>query len=544
MTRLSVGALLLIASVNVANAVVGTLDTADTFPFVVQVEMTRSDGSTASCSGAVAGHVLSTAAHCLYESDEGPAHGWAKKVVVSYVDVFGRQSKAYAKHLSVPQSYIDAEKSDPKHLTWNAALHDLGYAVLDREVLVKGYIHWGVELLAGLPEGKSECAEPECMDWGLTPARKAGFLKNVGQQLGDLNQARTVVVGYGNFACEDYSRREEGCRSDGRRRYVELPLQPNLGNALSAPWLWCTGEGILNTNPIQHGDSGGAVLVQARDGRWIFVGYTSRGNSQMGCAASMFNDLNLWRDTIAAYDEQKVQGHPIHPTQDELFRWYQSVTKQFFNEWLRNESAPADLALQRYSGSRQISLFFGKELDPTQLNAVKKLFFEKWPEREFYTSDVNWNCDLTELNTWDTCTINFTMNWKLLNRNENAHKEGQSKLALKIHMPFPDPKTISLGVVAPEVTSISGDRYDGQNTSSIASIAVIKSVRPDVSEGHLNLRTGPSVHTDVVAQIPAGEKGIAVTGPCVPASDGSTKNPWCPVKWNRYSGWASESGLR
>ena len=63
-----------------AEALVGTLDTNDEFPFVVRLQTEYADGSGSWCSGVVHGHVLSTAAHCLYNSDPGRGHGLAVKV--------------------------------------------------------------------------------------------------------------------------------------------------------------------------------------------------------------------------------------------------------------------------------------------------------------------------------------------------------------------------------------------------------------------------------------------------------------------------------
>ena len=61
---------------------------------------------------------------------------------------------------------------------------------------------------------------------------------------------------------------------------------------------------------------------------------------------------------------------------------------------------------------------------------------------------------------------------------------------------------------------------------------------PDnVSDGFLNIRTGPNTKMSVVAEIPAGASDVSV-GRCVPSEDG--KGPaWCEVRWREHAGWAS-----
>jgi hypothetical protein len=69
-----------------------------------------------------------------------------------------------------------------------------------------------------------------------------------------------------------------------------------------------------------------------------------------------------------------------------------------------------------------------------------------------------------------------------------------------------------------------------------------RSVKRDVSLGYLNLRSGPGQNEKVLGRIPAGTKGIAMTGSCVAAKDGSTY-PFCYVEWGGLRGWVSSNGL-
>jgi len=54
-------ALFLLAAATSLEAVVGTVDAADEFPFVVRLETEYANGESSWCSGVVHGHVLSTA---------------------------------------------------------------------------------------------------------------------------------------------------------------------------------------------------------------------------------------------------------------------------------------------------------------------------------------------------------------------------------------------------------------------------------------------------------------------------------------------------
>lgn len=71
----------------------------------------------------------------------------------------------------------------------------------------------------------------------------------------------------------------------------------------------------------------------------------------------------------------------------------------------------------------------------------------------------------------------------------------------------------------------------------------MKSVKREVSLGYLNLRAGPGQDQSVVARIPAGAVGVAVTGSCAPPKNGASGYPFCPVEWNGLRGWVSSNGL-
>lgn len=53
-----------------------------------------------------------------------------------------------------------------------------------------------------------------------------------------------------------------------------------------------------------------------------------------------------------------------------------------------------------------------------------------------------------------------------------------------------------------------------------------------VSDGYLNLRSGPGVNYSVVVEIPQGTPGLDL-------QECGDSTPWCRVKWSGYEGWVS-----
>jgi hypothetical protein len=543
-----------------SEAVVGIIDANDEFPFVVRLETQYADGSLSWCSGVAHGHVLSTAAHCLYNSDPGMGHGLAVKISVPYVDTLGRHRTAFSKKLFVPRSYIDVDEQH--HQDYGGAIHDIGYVVLDHEVLVNGYIHWGLELLENVPAGNYDCEEPECMDWSLNEERKESFIQNIQREVGDLNSAKVRIIGYGNYRCADYDNREKDCVSDGNRRYTELQLKPDVASP-SAPWLWCTGKGNTETNPVQHGDSGGPVFVQAIDGRWLYVGYTSRGNSQDGCASSMFNDLNLWRNAISAYQRGKVIGPngdlgSLAVNDEELASWHQGISRQFFLEWLQNESAPEQIALDRlmdfYMRAFSPTLaprfregnlsepwfdYHGRKLSFNDIYSDKKQYFERWPRRTLSPSSVSVDCGDQKFQGVDKCTVSSVVDWTV--QNSERQLRGQSQITLTLNMPFYGSSRLLFFDFSPTVLRENGAVLSKGNERS-SNATSVKQIKQNISNGYINLRAGPGQDQPILAQIPAGER-VVFASECVQPNDGVSKSPFCWVVWNGRKGWVSASGL-
>jgi len=62
-----------------------------------------------------------------------------------------------------------------------------------------------------------------------------------------------------------------------------------------------------------------------------------------------------------------------------------------------------------------------------------------------------------------------------------------------------------------------------------------------VSEGHMNVRTGPGANHGLIGAIPGGQTVSA--SHCVPRDDGIRGAEWCFVTWNGLRGWVSQAGL-
>src|SRR5690349_6977929 len=80
----------------------------------------------------------------------------------------------------------------------------------------------------------------------------------------------------------------------------------------------------------------------------------------------------------------------------------------------------------------------------------------------------------------------------------------------------------------------------GVGMLSLASFGAAETytVRADVSDGVLNMRTGPGVGHPLVTAVPAGSTGITL-GDCQTPDDGKSQSKWCVARWGTHSGWIS-----
>jgi hypothetical protein len=67
-------------------------------------------------------------------------------------------------------------------------------------------------------------------------------------------------------------------------------------------------------------------------------------------------------------------------------------------------------------------------------------------------------------------------------------------------------------------------------------------VRSSVSQGVLNMRSGPGQNHSIVTAIPAGATGVKL-GKCRAPDDGRSNSDWCSAQWNGNVGWISSNGV-
>lgn len=67
-------------------------------------------------------------------------------------------------------------------------------------------------------------------------------------------------------------------------------------------------------------------------------------------------------------------------------------------------------------------------------------------------------------------------------------------------------------------------------------------VKPDVSGGFANVRTGPGTMHSVAFALPAGATGLQVER-CQPPDAGGGRFDWCLIIWQGRSGWVSSGGI-
>ena len=63
----------------------------------------------------------------------------------------------------------------------------------------------------------------------------------------------------------------------------------------------------------------------------------------------------------------------------------------------------------------------------------------------------------------------------------------------------------------------------------------------DVSNGKMNVRSGPGANHGLLGAIPAGQHVTA--SQCVARDDGIAGADWCLVTWGGLTGWVSRVGL-
>ena len=403
-----------------AVAVVGEIDTENRFPFVVRLEIGFGE-NVYGCSGSVSrAGLISTAAHCVWDDDVG-LPDWVR---IYYSDADAREMVVGQRRIFVPPEYPAASaqwKRDSDNGSPDAGisfhkmtLHDIAFIVPDAQIEVVGFPHWATEAL------------------------DAGAVTDsaLRQTFGAYDDRRALVVGYGNFECDDYNEREDNCRSDGQRRFVEVPINSRVtvgSEVFSAPNIWCTGRSAAGTNPVQHGDSGGPAFIQAVDGRWLFVGYTSGGNASQSCASSIFNNLDTWREAAEYYHEV---AHELPA--DPAYNWETAQMTYILREVLENWSSPSEQAIARLDTlySPESVYFNGRLVDTQVLRDVKAQFYGEWPQRRFELQPWTIVVNGDEIAGDPTATISARVTWTLSNPDFGTHASGESEVEISTYYGF------------------------------------------------------------------------------------------------------------
>jgi len=67
-------------------------------------------------------------------------------------------------------------------------------------------------------------------------------------------------------------------------------------------------------------------------------------------------------------------------------------------------------------------------------------------------------------------------------------------------------------------------------------------IKNNVSDGVLNMRSGPGQQHSLVIAIPAGVNDVMI-GDCRAPDDGRSRHNWCKARWSGHSGWVSRGGI-
>jgi len=422
---LSAGLLLVAYS---AFALVGAIDTEDRYPFVVQIS-----SEIGSCSGAVSrAGLVSTAAHCVWNSDVG----FAKQLKIRFRDADGVNRTVDARRIFIPdgfsaafskwkaeQGVVSSQENIRNFL--NMTFRDIAFIVPQRWVETEGIPHWATELVRRGQEALFEdTIEKELGD-------------TIEKELGDLANVRAMTVGYGNFECNDFNKREKNCRSDGYRRYAEIPLRAEVtvaNRTWRVPSIWCTGVNVEKINPVQHGDSGGPLFVKALDGRWLFVGYNSGGNSQGSCASSILVNKVTWSNAASFLDNHWDEIGINQGAKN----WLSHQTRRVLDEVLESWSSTTEQALRRLSSFySEIFHHCGKDAGFAALSARKRTFAERWPERKFRLKPGT--LQYIEHGVGDPqqyAALRATVLWAVKNSRTGAQASGESDIYMTIKFGF------------------------------------------------------------------------------------------------------------
>jgi len=414
--------LFVLAAYGVAvHAMVGEVDIADKFPFVVSLS-----SEVGGCSGVASrAGLVSTAAHCVWSESTGVA----RNMRITFKDADGRIRTVKSRKIFIPPEYVPLERTwlqsdrsssssaDQKEIDFiRAAIHDIAFIVPDSWVETEGFPHWITEILD--------------YDGRMTTSLESYF--------GDLTRASALSIGYGKYLCKDFNSREADCVSDGNRRSATVPLVGRYnvgGNTFGFPDVWITGRNADGINPIQHGDSGGPVFVRALDGRWMLMGYTSGGNNRQSYASSILSNLSTWKAAAEYYDDNSSSIWNGGGASN----WDSHQTFRLISEILDVWSSPNSVVLKRLERIYEHvqSACGTSQTEKDESIAAWKRFIEKWPNRRYQIvadSDEFIPDDLGEPQRYNG--MNITYAWTLSNDDGSVVRNGKTRAEFQFRFNF------------------------------------------------------------------------------------------------------------
>jgi hypothetical protein len=337
-----------------------------------------------------------------------PGSGLTDDITIDYVDEQGRSQTTKADRIFIPDDYpaiatrilTEQNKTKPgvsSEEFRNFSRQDIAFIVPQSPVNVKNTISMVSVLLFSPYYPEADLEERHTGNWSSPD--KTAIESAVSSRLAKGVKLEAIIVGQGRYYCDDY-RLDVGCKIDHQLRWSKVPvLESPGGRGDTAPWLWCTGrDPKTGVNPALPGDSGGPVLVRSVDGRWLFAGHTSGGDTEENCASSILMHKTTF-ERAAAY----ISDHGQHLYENGSIILEQAArrfVREIFESWSQpNEFAikrlhtlypPTDPNMKKWETTR---LFYGRKRYHHEIVAEKVAAFTRWPSRRYEILDINaYNC--------------------------------------------------------------------------------------------------------------------------------------------------------
>jgi hypothetical protein len=341
--------------VSPAIALDGELVTNDAFPFVVKIRAgyTKPAGSFTICTATVLEpRLILTAAHCISKPDRGTGGldsfvpNISKDITIYYTDAGRQERTAKSKNTFYDRAFLSnffkytrimpkqfneearakflkslppSEQEMVTKLSATYTVADVAYIVPDHRIELKAYPRFifddfkPEQYLDGSGKGLT-FSNDKVLE--ITDA----FLESLPSPY---TRVDATLVGFGLSRCTD-KELPNTCVKDLKKRWTTLRLSyplswrwrslytgPNMTNKIAdvefpylPPWVWVfTKKETDKWNPLNHGDSGGPVLI-SKNGEWIVYGVNSVIRKQMSAHANPLHNPGLYQ-TVMSSDAYK-----------------------------------------------------------------------------------------------------------------------------------------------------------------------------------------------------------------------------------------------